>query len=173
MARLTITLSQERHRALKEAAARRSKTIRSLVEESLDLRQQLGNKWGVGVSLGTLGWVAMREGDWARALARLGESLEVRREIGDMGGSAWCLERVAEVALAQGQARKAACLLGAAAALRAAIGSVVDPVDQPENESRLAALRAELGEAQFAAAWDEGRAMSLDQAIAYALMGTA
>jgi hypothetical protein len=36
MARLTITLSQERHRALKEAAARRSKTIRSLIEESLD-----------------------------------------------------------------------------------------------------------------------------------------
>jgi hypothetical protein len=36
MARLTITLSPERHRALKEAALRRSKTIRSLVEESLD-----------------------------------------------------------------------------------------------------------------------------------------
>ena len=36
MARLTITLTPERHRALKEAAARRSKTIRSLVEESLD-----------------------------------------------------------------------------------------------------------------------------------------
>jgi hypothetical protein len=33
---LTITLSPERHRALKEAAVRRSKTIRSLVEESLD-----------------------------------------------------------------------------------------------------------------------------------------
>ncbi len=36
MARLTITLSGERHRALKEAAALRSTTIRSLVEESLD-----------------------------------------------------------------------------------------------------------------------------------------
>jgi predicted transcriptional regulator len=36
MARLTITLSPERHRALKEAAARRSKTIHRLVEESLD-----------------------------------------------------------------------------------------------------------------------------------------
>jgi hypothetical protein len=36
MPRLTITLSPERHRALKEAAVRRSKTIRSLVEESLD-----------------------------------------------------------------------------------------------------------------------------------------
>ena len=36
MARLTITLSRERHRALKETAFRRGKTIRSLVEESLD-----------------------------------------------------------------------------------------------------------------------------------------
>ncbi len=36
MPRLTITLSPERHRALKEAAVRRQKTIRSLVEESLD-----------------------------------------------------------------------------------------------------------------------------------------
>lgn len=36
MPRLTITLSPEKHRALKETAARRGKTIRSLVEESLD-----------------------------------------------------------------------------------------------------------------------------------------
>ncbi len=36
MPRLTITLSAQRHRALKETAVRRGKTIRSLVEESLD-----------------------------------------------------------------------------------------------------------------------------------------
>ncbi|HTO88741.1 MAG TPA: CopG family transcriptional regulator [Thermoanaerobaculia bacterium] len=36
MPRLTISLTPERHRALKETAARRGKTIRSLVEESLD-----------------------------------------------------------------------------------------------------------------------------------------
>lgn len=36
MPRLTITLSSEKHQALKETAARRGKTIRSLVEESLD-----------------------------------------------------------------------------------------------------------------------------------------
>ena len=36
MTRLTITLSPERHRALREAAARRHKTIGSLIEESLD-----------------------------------------------------------------------------------------------------------------------------------------
>lgn len=36
MPRLTITLSDDRYQALKEAAARRRKTIRTLIEESLD-----------------------------------------------------------------------------------------------------------------------------------------
>jgi len=36
MARLTITLSDERHRALKQAAARRRTTIGAIIEESLD-----------------------------------------------------------------------------------------------------------------------------------------
>ena len=36
MSRLTITLSDERYRALKEAAAQRSKTIGQLIDESLD-----------------------------------------------------------------------------------------------------------------------------------------
>jgi hypothetical protein len=36
MARLTITLSDERHRALREAAVTRGKTIVQLIEESLE-----------------------------------------------------------------------------------------------------------------------------------------
>jgi hypothetical protein len=36
MARLTITISDDRHRALKETAARRGLTIGALIEESLD-----------------------------------------------------------------------------------------------------------------------------------------
>ena len=156
---------------LGEVALRQGDYVRAaqLVEESLGLRRELGSKWGVGVSLGTLGWIAICEGDWNRAVARLCESLEVRREIGDKGGSAWCLERLAEVALAKGQAEKAVRLLGAAAELRASIGSVIDPVDQPEYESRRNSLRAELGDERFITAWDEGRLLTLEQAAAYAL----
>ncbi len=156
---------------LGEVALRQGDYARAtrLIEESLKLRRQLGNKWGVGVSLGTLGWVAMREGDWNRAVARLGESLEVRREIGDKGGSAWCLERLAEVALAKGQDEKAVRLFGAAAALRSSISSVIDPVDQSEHQSKLTSLRAELGEERFASIWDEGRGLTLEQAVVYAL----
>ena len=36
MSRLTITLSEERYRALKEASAQRNKTIGQLIEESLE-----------------------------------------------------------------------------------------------------------------------------------------
>lgn len=38
MSRLTITLSDEIHQALKEAAARTGRTIGSLIEEGLQLR---------------------------------------------------------------------------------------------------------------------------------------
>ena len=140
-----------------------------LLEESLQLRRQLGNKWGMGVSLGTLGWIAMHEGEWKRATIRLGESLEVRGEIGDKGGSAWCLERLAEIAVAQTQAEKAVRIFGAAAALRESIGSVIDPVDRADYENRLDSLSTELGEPRFVAAWNEGRALSREQAVAYAL----
>lgn len=36
MSRLTITLSEARYRALKEASARRAKTIGELIDESLE-----------------------------------------------------------------------------------------------------------------------------------------
>ena len=140
-----------------------------LLEESLELRRQLGNKWGIGVSLGTLGLVALRQRDWERAVSLLSESLEVRREISDKGGSAWCLERLAEIASAQGNPERAVRLLSAAAALRVSIGSVIDPADQDVHQKQRAALRAELGEAQFTVIWNEGRALTFEQAVAYAL----
>ena len=58
---------------------------------------------------------------------------------------------------------------GAAAGLRASIRSAIDPVDQPAYASSLNSLRAELGEGRFAEGSDEGRAMTLEQAVAYAL----
>ncbi|HSL31720.1 MAG TPA: tetratricopeptide repeat protein [Anaerolineales bacterium] len=156
---------------LGEIALRQGEYARAkqLLEESLGLRQQLGNKWGIGVSAGTLGWVAIREGNWKQAMDWLAESLEVRQEIGDKGGCAWCLERLAEIAMAQQNPEKALRLLSAAAKLRIAIGSVIDPVDQEEYQNRRSTLRKELGEERFAAVWHAGHAMTLEQAIEFAL----
>jgi hypothetical protein len=41
--------------------------------------------------------------------------------------------------------------------------------DQIDYQRNVAAMRAVLGEAAFAAAWDAGRALTLEQAIAEAL----
>ena len=60
-------------------------------------------------------------------------------------------------------------LLSAAGALRISIGSVIDPADQPDYQKRRAALREKLGQERFAGLWEEGRALSLEQAIMYAL----
>jgi hypothetical protein len=49
---------------------------------------------------------------------------------------------------------------------------VIGPDDRVDVEHDLPTVRAQLGETSFAAAWAEGRAMTLEQAITYALEGT-
>jgi hypothetical protein len=62
--------------------------------------------------------------------------------------------------------------LGASEAILEAISASLDADDRALYEQGLEAARALLGEAGFARARQEGRAMSLEQAIAYALEGS-
>ena len=48
----------------------------------------------------------------------------------------------------------------------------IDPADYIEYDRALTAVRTALGEAASVAACGEGRALSLEEAIAYALRGT-
>ena len=45
----------------------------------------------------------------------------------------------------------------------------IDPGDRTDFERNVSAVRASLSEDEFAAVWAEGRAMTLEQAVAYAL----
>jgi hypothetical protein len=51
------------------------------------------------------------------------------------------------------------------------MGAPLPPAERAEHHRSAAAVRTVLGEAAFTAAWAEGRAMSLDDAIAAALEG--
>jgi len=156
---------------LAEIAARQGKleAASRLIEESLALGREIGWKWGIGGSLGTWAWIAMHQRDWDTALIRLRESIRVRKEIGDKGGIAWCLERLAEVAMENNELATATQIFGAASALRVSMGSMIDPVDQLDHDHRIAMLREKLSEESYSAAWNEGRAMTMEQAVAYAL----
>ena len=59
--------------------------------------------------------------------------------------------------------------LGAAHALRETSGMPTAPLEQAEHQRHIAAASAQLGEATFAAAWTAGVALTLEQAVEYAL----
>ena len=141
----------------------------ALYAESLDLRRGLGDRRGIGMSLNNLGEVAQQQGDYERAAALYMESLDLRRELGDKLFIASSLSNLGEVACDQGDCERAAQLFGAAEALRETIGSPLPLAKRHEYERRVAAACDALGQESFAAAWAEGRAMTLEQAIAYAL----
>jgi hypothetical protein len=83
------------------------------------------------------------------------------------------LETSTWVAAAQGQAHLAACLGGYTEALREALGVPLLLERWACHDQAVAAMRAALGEEVFAAAWAEGRALPLEQAIVLALEGHA
>ncbi|HEU5101638.1 MAG TPA: tetratricopeptide repeat protein, partial [Roseiflexaceae bacterium] len=142
---------------------------RMLLEESLALVRQLGDKGAIALVLSHLGQLAQAEGDFGRAAGHYDESLRLFSGLEDKAGIAWCLVELAEVCQAQGQPERAVRLLAAAEALLAAIGRGLEPAVRADYERSLAVARVQLDEATFAAAWAAGRAMTLEQAMAYAL----
>ncbi|MFQ5874043.1 MAG: tetratricopeptide repeat protein, partial [Dehalococcoidia bacterium] len=143
-----------------------------LFEESLALDQELGDKEGIASSLSGLGEVARHQGDLGQAVELFEESLTLYRELGDKRGSTECLEGLAGLTCARGQPERAARLFGAAEALCEAIGAPLSPADRADYDRDVSTVHAGLDEEAFAAAWAEGRAMTLEQAIAYALRKT-
>jgi hypothetical protein len=68
-----------------------------------------------------------------------------------------------------GQPERAACLLGASEAIRVASRTPLPPYPVSGYERDVTAVRDALSSETFTAAWAEGRAMTIEQAIAYAL----
>jgi tetratricopeptide (TPR) repeat protein len=143
----------------------------SLFQEALTLRRELGDRAGVATSLAHLGNLASVQGDHERAVLLYKEVLDLLRTIGDRAATAVCLEGLATVSVAEGRLDRATRLHGAAATLR--WGTFVLNVwdEGVARDRQIAAVRAALGDEVFAAAWAEGQAMTLEQAIAYAMDG--
>jgi tetratricopeptide (TPR) repeat protein len=146
-------------------------------QEGLSLFRQLDNTWRIANFLLHLGIVALDEGDDGQAGAYLVESLTLLRNLGDRWLAVHALEVCAGVVAARGagqagvggEGRRAARLFGAVEAERETLGAPTLPIYQAHYQRGVAAARALLDGATFAAAWAAGRAMSLEQAIAYAL----
>jgi predicted ATPase/class 3 adenylate cyclase len=145
---------------------------RAYLEESLSLARERGR---IGIShwsLAFLGYVALRQGDQTRAWSLLIEAQQYFKATGQKIGVVYTLEGLASLVILQGQPERAARLFAWADAMRETIGDTRPPVDQADVDRDLATIHAQLDKAAFAAAQSAGRAMSMDEAITYALEST-
>ena len=78
------------------------------------------------------------------------------------------IQALGVLAAAEQQHRRAAVLFGAQMGLAEWTLNLMCPAERSEYEQALAAARAGLGEAGFAAAWEEGRSMTVEQVRQYA-----
>ncbi|MGH2573117.1 MAG: ATP-binding protein [Actinomycetota bacterium] len=140
---------------------------RTLAEESLRLHREAGDRFGETDALHTLGRTALAQGDLATAATSFLQALDNDEEIGNRTGAAIVLDNLAAKAGAEGNHLRALRLGGASASIKEAAGGHAPPplIDLPEPR---ASARGVLGEAAVGAAWEEGRAMTLEQALDYA-----
>jgi non-specific serine/threonine protein kinase len=138
-------------------------------EETLVLFRELGERLRTAWSYFGLGDIARRRGDYARAAELFKQGLEVKFEIGGTGDIYYLLEWLANLAAQTDMPDRAARLWGAAQAIREVVGTPLPPSIVSDYAPYMTSARKELGSLAFEAAWAEGRAMTIEEAIAYAL----
>ncbi len=137
----------------------------AFTQENLVLARELDDKLLLNSTLETLGSIALDSGELERAKAYFIESIELAKQLGRKGYAEYCLTLLARVAAAQGQSRQAARLYGAAEREHIA-ETLLNASEKAEYERNVAAVRAQLDEEAFATAWAEGRAQTVEQALA-------
>jgi len=140
-------------------------TARSLLEESVRLSREVGSRHSTAESLSLLARVVSVHGDHTAACALYEESLAIGRDLNNMWLIVPCLDGLASMGARQGEFVRAARLWGAAEVLRESVGMHIAPIERADYEHRVAAVRSQLGEKVFVAAWAQGRTMTLEQAL--------
>jgi predicted ATPase/DNA-binding winged helix-turn-helix (wHTH) protein len=142
---------------------------RELYQNALLAFRQIGDRWGVARSLTDLAQIACDERDHETAHAAYREALEIFVNLGHKRGIARALEGFACTALAQHDSARALAITAAAAHLRQRIGAPLMPAEQTKLHDKLQPAWISLNDAQSKTAYARGWAMSLDNAIKYAL----
>jgi predicted ATPase len=137
----------------------------ALMTEAKAIAEELGSQEGVASSLIGIGSLLREEGRWEESLATLRDGLTRLASLGFPVRSALGLVEVSAVLAGLGSFDRAAFLLGTAEAVFEAAGDNVDSVGDKVRPQ----LAAALGERRLAELTAEGRASTLEDAVALAL----
>lgn len=140
-----------------------------LYTESLDLARASGDTQRILEPMFNLGAVAHRQGDQAAARSLLTEGLRISQHAGDMRLLVTNLGGLAGVWGALGDRERAARLFGAADRMRDEIQYQLEGIDRAEYDRDISFVRAAMSSESFETALAQGRVLTLEQAIEYAL----
>jgi len=136
--------------------------------EALPAFREINARPEIARTLAGLARLALEQQDPSAAREFIGESLVLSHSTGSRIGVARGLEAFAQLSLAQEEAAHAVRLIAAAASLRDTAG--LRPLPGARIGQYLTAA-GPLGEAAVSRLWEEGAAMTPDQAVALALSG--
>ena len=143
-----------------------------MLEEGLAVARRSGDRSSAYIALYNLAQVALSCGDYDGAATLFEEGVTLSEQVGDWANLAYCLEGLATVAGARSKAERCARLIGAAEGLHEAVGVPVYVYYESYRsvyERTMAAVYSELGEGAFERARAEGRSMTFEEAVGYAL----
>jgi hypothetical protein len=121
------------------------------------------------MALGNLGLAALSEHDCEQSARFFAEALGAFSDLGDKRDAAESLSGLAAVVAARGDPIQAARLWGSAELLHDEIGLSPGSGARLVYERFLPAARELVADSVWAEAWEEGRAMTFEQAIVQAL----
>lgn len=146
-----------------------SATARPLFDESISLMRKVGDRWGLTYSLVGLSSEYLRGGLIHEAELLLSESMALAREIASTTGTAIVLMGYAGLAAARSNPTRAAQLIGAADGIMAAGSAHWWPTEQITHDSIVKTIRTLLDNADWDAAYAEGRGLTIEQAVELAV----
>jgi tetratricopeptide (TPR) repeat protein len=139
-------------------------------EEGLKVFTQLRHKGFMSVMHSEMGHIDRIQGRTTEAEQIYRETILNFQELGNRPAVAHQLECFAAIAIAKEEPERAVKLFGAAEALREVVNSQMTEWERVEYGQSMAQLRPMLPEAEFNVLWAEGRAMTMEQAIQFALV---
>jgi tetratricopeptide (TPR) repeat protein len=142
---------------------------RAVNQEALATAEQMGFERGIGYALSALGRVAVEQEDWPIARSQLSESLRVLHRLGDAWALTIVLRHCALLDAVTDAPRRSLRLAAASAAAQENLGMATVPADAEPFETALARARMMLPAPEADAAWKEGRSMSVDDAVDFAM----
>ncbi len=139
-------------------------------EASLLVLQELGDRLGIAGLFSDLGLLEFHQGNYSSASELYRLSISKSREVGDPLQIAGLLGNIASLAATLADLDGAARIWGAAERLREEFGLPIPANERSQYVDQVGAARAAVrNNGEFDLAWEEGRAMTLEQAIEVAL----